>query len=194
MLGFITYILISVFTPGPNNIFASISSARSGIKKSMSFMLGIWLGTSIIFVLTGLFNVFLYQHIRIITQVIGVVGGLFIIYLAARMFMSRADENKLLIQGDRLFFMAVILNFINAKTIIFGLTVATFYLEMGFSVDYMFYFALLMGFLCFIAVLVWGLFGKIFRDFLTRYRIIYNIVMSLLLAYSGVIVIIESVS
>ncbi len=194
MFGFVTYILISVFTPGPNNIFASVSSAKSGIKKTMRFMLGILLGTFIVFAITGLFNVYLYQNIRIITQIIGIAGGLFIIYLAIRMFIGRNSDDKVLIRNDKLFLMAILLNFINAKTIIFGLTVATYYLERGFSPDYMILFAFLMAVLCFISVLLWGLFGKIFKEILTKYKTIYNIVMSVLLAYSGVIIIIESLT
>ncbi len=194
MAGFITYIMVSVFTPGPNNIFSSISSARIGIKKTMRFMLGILVGTFLVFVITGLFNVYLYQNIRIITQIIGVLGGVFIIFLALKMYWTRKDSEKILIKNNKLFLMAVILNFINAKTLIFGLTVATYYLELGFPVEGMVLFNSIMAILCFLAVLVWGLFGKVFREILAKYRILYIIIMSLLLAYSGLIIIIESLT
>ncbi|MGD9963889.1 MAG: LysE family transporter [Candidatus Izemoplasmatales bacterium] len=194
MMGFITYILISVFTPGPNNIFSSISSARLGFKKTHRFMLGILVGTFLVFVIAGLLNVYFYQNVRIITRIIGVTGGIFILYLALKMFLTRNDGEKLLITNDKLFTMAIILNFINAKTIIFGLTVATFYLELGFNPDYMIYFNIFMAILCYLAVIVWGLFGQVFKEYLVKYRTIYNILMSLLLAYSAVIIIVESIS
>lgn len=194
MGGFITYILISVFTPGPNNIFSSISSAKIGFRKTLRFMLGIFVGTFLVFVITSLLNLYFYSNLRIVTQIIGIFGGLFILYLALRMFLSRKDDEKLLITNDKLFFMAVILNFINAKTIIFGLTIATFYLELGFDPDYIILFSLLMAVLCFIAVMVWGLFGQVFKDLLTKYKVYYNIIMALLLAYSAVMIIIESIN
>lgn len=194
MMGFITYILISVFTPGPNNIFSSISSARLGFKKTHRFMLGILVGTFLVFVIAGLLNVYFYQNVRIITRIIGVTGGIFILYLALKMFLTRNNGEKLLITNDKLFTMAIILNFINAKTIIFGLTVATFYLELGFNPDYMIYFNIFMAILCYLAVIVWGLFGQVFKEYLVKYRTIYNILMSLLLAYSAVIIIVESIS
>lgn len=194
MMGFITYILISVFTPGPNNIFSSISSARLGFKKTHRFMLGILVGTFLVFVIAGLLNVYFYQNVRIITRIIGVTGGIFILYLALKMFLTRNNGEKLLITNDKLFTMAIILNFINAKTIIFGLTVATFYLELGFNPDYMIYFNIFMAILCYLAVIVWGLFGQVFKEYLVKYRTIYNILMSLLLAYSAVIIIVESLS
>lgn len=194
MSGFITYILVSVFTPGPNNIFSSISTSRVGFLKTLRFMIGVFFGTLLVFIITGLFNLYLYNNIRIITKYIGIFGGIFIIYLAVRMFLTRHDSDKLLITNNRLLLMGVALNFINAKTIIFGLTVATYYLELGFSADYLMIFALLMAILCFLAVAIWGLFGKVFQDLLKKYRIIYNIIMSLLLAYSGILIIIESLN
>jgi threonine/homoserine/homoserine lactone efflux protein len=157
-------------------------------------MLGILVGTFLVFVIAGLLNVYFYQNVRIITRIIGVTGGIFILYLALKMFLTRNDGEKLLITNDKLFTMAIILNFINAKTIIFGLTVATFYLELGFNPDYMIYFNIFMAILCYLAVIVWGLFGQVFKEYLVKYRTIYNILMSLLLAYSAVIIIVESIS
>ncbi len=51
-----------------------------------------------------------------------------------------------------------------------------------------------MAILCYLAVIVWGLFGQVFKEYLVKYRTIYNILMSLLLAYSAVIIIVESIS
>ena len=100
---------------------------------------------------------------------------------------------KMMINNDKLFIMAVILNFVNAKTIIFGLTVTTLYLDLGFDSNHLISFALLMGFLCYVAVIVWGLFGQLFKEVLTKYNILYTIVMAILLGYSGILIIIESI-
>lgn len=193
MSAFITYIIVSIITPGPNNIFASASSAKSGFWKTMPFMLGILVGTSLIFIITGYFNLFLYENVRIITKVIGVLGGLFILYLAVRMYLDRNDQERMLISGDKHFIMAIILNFVNPKTIIFGLTVTTLYLDLGFNVRNLIWFVLFMGFLCYISVILWGLFGQLFRRLLTKHNVIYTNVMALLLGYSGVLIIIESI-
>lgn len=193
MPAFITYIIVSIITPGPNNIFASASSAKIGFWKTMRFMLGIFVGTSLIFMITGLFNLFLYENVRFITKVIGISGGVFILYLAGRMFIERHEEDKLMITNDKLFLMAVVLNFVNAKTIIFGLTVSTLYLDLGFNQDGILFFALLMGFFCYIAVILWGLFGHIFKQLLSKYNVIYTVLMAVLLGYSGVLIIVESI-
>lgn len=192
MLAFISYILVSVFSPGPNNIFASISTSRIGLKKTYPFMLGIFLGTFFVFAISGALTVYLYSNIRVVTKIIGVFGGIFILYLAVSMLFSKANEEKLLIKNDRLFTMAVILNFINAKTIIFGFTICAYYLELGFSKTFLPIFILIMAFLCFLAVLVWGLLGHFFKQLLQKYRFGFNVLMSLLLGYSAIMIIIES--
>ncbi len=157
-------------------------------------MLGVLVGTFIIFVIAGMFNVYLYENIKIITEIIGIVGGLFIIYLAIKMILERKETEKSLINNDRFFITAILLNFVNAKTIVFGLTVSTFYLEMDFPSKGMIWFAAIMSLLCFVSVIVWGVFGKIFREWLVKYHVIFNLVMGALLGYSGIIIIIESLS
>ena len=193
MSGFVIYILVSIFTPGPNNIFSSASSIKIGFKKTLRFMFGVMVGTFIVFYITGLINVFLYENIKIITQIIGVLGGLFIIYLAVRMFIVRHQDDKLMINSDKLFRMAVLLTLINPKALVFGLTVATFYLQLGYDPNGILLLSIISAVLCFISVVVWGLFGQLFRTTLQKYRVVFNIVMALLLAYSGVLIIIESV-
>lgn len=192
MVAFISYILVSVFSPGPNNIFASISTSRIGLRKTFRFMLGIFLGTFLVFAISGIITVYLYTNIRIVTKIIGVLGGFFILYLSISMMFSKIGEEKLLIKNDRLFTMAVILNFINAKTIIFGFTICAYYLELGFSTTFLPVFLFIMAFLCFLAVLAWGLLGYFFKQLLQKYRLGFNILMSLLLAYSAIMIIIES--
>ena len=193
MSGFIIYIMVSIFTPGPNNIFSSASSAKTGFFKTLPFMFGVLFGTFIVFFITGLFNVYLYENVQFINQVIGIVGGLFILYLALAMFRSRHQNDKLMIKNGKLFTMAIALTLINPKAIIFGLTVATFYLNVGFKPSGMFLLSVINAILCFLSVLVWGFFGHSMRQLLQRYQLQFNIVMALLLAYSGILIIIESI-
>ena len=192
MSGFIIYILVSIFTPGPNNIFASASSAKVGFFRTLPFMFGVLVGTFIVFYLTGLFNVYLYENVRVISQVIGILGGLFILYLALSMFRTRHDGGKLMIENGRLFLMAVLLTLINPKAIIFGLTVAAYFLKLGFDPGGMLLLSIINAILCLLSVFVWGFFGHTMKLYLNKYRLQFNILMAILLAYSGIIIIIES--
>jgi len=193
MSGFVIYILVSIFTPGPNNIFASASSAKVGFVRTLPFMFGVLVGTFIVFYGTGLFNVYLYENVRIISQIIGIFGGLFIFYLALSMYRSRNDNEKLMIENGKLFTMAVLLTLINPKAIIFGLTVATYYLNLGFDPTGMLLLSVINAVLCLLSVFVWGFFGHSMRRYLDKYRMQFNVVMALLLGYSAVLIIIESI-
>ncbi len=193
MSGFVIYILVSIFTPGPNNIFASASSAKVGFRRTLPFMFGVLVGTFIVFYVTGLFNVYLYENVRIINQVIGFAGGAFILYLGWAMFHARFEDDKMMIQNDKYFVMAVLLTLINPKALIFGLTVATFYLQLGLPPDGMLLLAVINAVLCLLSVFVWGFFGRTFRQYLERYQVVFNIVMALLLAYSGALIIYETI-
>lgn len=193
MSGFVIYILVSIFTPGPNNIFASASSAKVGFFKTIPFMLGVLVGTFIVFYITGLFNVYLYENVRFINQVIGILGGLFILYLATSMYRTRRDDGKMMITNGKLFPMAILLTLINPKALIFGLTVATYYLNLGLDPSGMLVLSFINAVLCLLSVMVWGFFGHSMRTYLNKYRLQYTIIMALLLAYSGILIIIESI-
>jgi len=193
MSGFIIYILVSVFTPGPNNIFSSASSLKVGFRRTVPFMFGVFVGTFIVFFITGMLNAYLYENIQVITKVIGIFGGIFILYLGIRMLLSSSKSDKMMITNNRYFTMAILLTLINPKALIFGLTVATYYLQLGYSSSGMFTLSLILAFLCLVSVVIWGLFGRIFRKFLSKYNTAFNIFMAILLGYSGILIIIESI-
>lgn len=193
MSGFILYILVSVFTPGPNNIFASAHSAKAGFFKTLPFMLGVLVGTFVVFVLTSWFNLYLYENVQFVNRVIGVLGGLFILYLALVMYQARGEEERMMIRNGRLFPMAVLLTLINPKAILFGLTVATYYLTLGFDPGGLLWLAVINAVLCLVSVMVWGGFGISMRHFLHHYRVQFHIVMAILLAYSGILILIETI-
>ncbi len=192
MSGFIIYIIVSIFTPGPNNIYASFSSSKIGFKKTMPFMIGIFLGTTLIFVITAFLNIVLYTYMETAFRYVGIIGGLFIIYLSIVMATKHTKKTNLH-QKEKQFMIAIMFNFINPKTIIFGITVATYYIEVGLSKSYIYMFTLLMGVLCYLAVIVWGLLGVYFSKILNKHSVIFNVSMALLLAYSGVVILVESI-
>jgi threonine/homoserine/homoserine lactone efflux protein len=193
MSAFIIYILVSIFTPGPNNLFASASSSKIGVQKTFPFMFGVLVGTFIVFYITSLFNVFLWEQVPIITKYIGILGGLFILYLAFEMYKARDVEGKMMITNGKYFIMAILLTLINPKAIVFGLTVATFYLNLGYTSNGLLFLSFINAILCFVSVVVWGYFGALMKRVMHDYRTVFNIIMALLLAYSGIIVILESI-
>ena len=46
---------ITVWSPGPNNIFLLSSASRYGVKKNVKFMMGIWTGSLSLMLMSGIF-------------------------------------------------------------------------------------------------------------------------------------------
>jgi len=191
MSGFIIYIVVSIFTPGPNNIFSSISAGERGFTKTIPFMIGIGLGTTLVFLSAAFVNNYVLQG-SVIYNYIGVIGGLFIVYLGVLMLLGKSIENRLF-DRDYLVLKAIFLNFINPKTLLFGLTIAVYYTKMDLPISLLYWFMVLMGILCFVAVAVWAIFGQIFQVLLKNKKMIYHLIMGILLCYSGALIVIESI-
>lgn len=58
---FITYVIITAITPGPNNIASMSSGSRQGFKKGLRFNFGILVGFVILMMIVTFFAE-LYQH------------------------------------------------------------------------------------------------------------------------------------
>jgi len=56
---FLTYVFVTTFTPGPNNILSMSNAMRFGYKNTLRFLLGITCGFLVVMLLSGLANVIL---------------------------------------------------------------------------------------------------------------------------------------
>src|SRR5271169_4180267 len=56
---FLIYVLVTTFTPGPNNILSMANAARDGYKGTLRFLAGIFIGFSLVMGLCALLNVVL---------------------------------------------------------------------------------------------------------------------------------------
>ncbi|MEI2356444.1 LysE family transporter, partial [Mesobacillus zeae] len=86
-----------------------------------------------------------------------------------------------------LFIIGVLVQFINPKGILYGITVvSTFILPYYTSYFSYFIFSLFLGIVGLMSSSFWSLFGSIFQKFLAKYRQLFNIIMALLLVYSAI--------
>jgi len=188
------FILVSTFTPDPVNILSSATSSRFGVYKALPFMIGALVGTYIVFVLTGFFNILYLNDISFIEKIIGYIGAVYMCYLAYRIIASTDNfEDKKEPISQHLVILGIILSFGNPKAILFGLTVSGFYFESGMDFEYILVFSLFLAVLYFISVLVWGIFGFLFMKFLSEYQKIFNMILASLLIYSALIILIDIV-
>jgi cysteine/O-acetylserine efflux protein len=185
----IPFVLITTFTPGPNNLSCASMSINFGIKKTMNYIYGIVTGFFLLLLLCGFFSNLLFVAIPSVEPIMRWVGAVYILYLAYSTFKASfffKEKSNQYLWG---FYKGVLLQFINPKGIIYGLTLYSVFLNP--LIGNPFYIALFS--LCFAlvglcAVLTWALFGAMINQYLhhLKLRIILNGILSLLLAYTAV--------
>ncbi|GKU81970.1 LysE family transporter [Niallia sp. NCCP-28] len=187
VLSFLLYVFITSFTPGPNNLMAMLSANKYGFKGTLKFCLGVGAGFFVIILCSSYFNLMLKNFIPKIQFFMSIFGAVYMLYLAYKILRSNQKGES---EGERNkngFISGMILQFINPKGILYGITVVgTFILPFYHSVLSFILFAVFLGFVGFVSTMCWSTFGSLFQRFLNKYRMAFNVVMSLLLLYSAV--------
>ena len=187
LLSFLLYIFVTSFTPGPNNIMAMLFANEYGLKKTMKFCLGVGTGFLIVMLLCSYFNILLENFIPKIEFFMTILGAIYMIYLAIKIFLSKNNNENNNEDRNNSFFMGIILQFINPKGILYGITaIATFILPYHDSNFSIILYSIFLAFVGFLGTFSWSLFGSVFQKFLSKYRSQFNLIMALLLVYSAV--------
>lgn len=182
---FLSYVIITTFTPGPNNIMAMSNATRYGFKKSISFNCGVFFGFLIIMVLSSFLSVTLYKIIPSIKPVMTFIGASYILWLAWKIYKSKphAEDGS---HDTSTFTAGILLQFVNVKVIIYCITiVSTFMVPYYDSVFVLSMFSLFLAAVSFLSTCSWAMFGSIFQKFLFRNERIVNTAMALLLVYTA---------
>ncbi|MCR3957105.1 MAG: LysE family transporter [Gudongella sp.] len=186
---FLSYVIITTFTPGPNNIMSMSNSSRYGLKKSIKFNYGVFAGFFMVLVLSNLFSKTLFDFIPMIKPYMTFIGAAYISWLAWKTYRSKPPSEDTVDEGKRTttFTKGFLLQFVNPKGIIYGVTTAsTFLVPYYSSPAVLILFSFIMAALGFISTVSWGLFGSVFQMFMKRHHQIVNTIMALLLVYTAV--------
>lgn len=188
-LSFLLFVLVSSFTPGPNNFMAMSFANKYGFKKTIKFSLGVSAGFFVLALMCSIFNLLLISILPIIKIPLTILGVGYILYLAYKTLTSKGINNneKNDETNKNLFLIGVLIQFINPKGILYGITVvSTFILPYYTSYFSYFIFSLFLGIIGFLSSLCWSIFGSIFQKSLSKYQKPFNIIMALLLIYSAI--------
>lgn len=175
---FFIYAVINAFTPGPGNILALNTTTNYGLRKGRPLFLGIFAGY---YVVQTACSIFVYGVSTFLPSVLGwmkYIGAAYILWLAVHIVLSRPEEGKT--EKSASFFKGFLLQLINVKIYLFGITALT-----GYVTDYsntfsiLFFFGLLIASMGTIATASWiGMGMLIQRAYRKHYRII-NVVLAL---------------
>jgi cysteine/O-acetylserine efflux protein len=180
LVNFFVYALINAFTPGPGNILALNTISNYGWEKGKPLFFGIFSGYYVVQIICAIF-VFgvstLLPDILVITKY---VGAVYILWLAIHIAISKPSTEQT--EKSASFLKGFILQFVNVKIYMFGITALTGYVtEYSTSLWVLFGFELLIATIGTIATSTWiGVGMLIQKVFLKHYRII-NIILALTL-------------
>ena len=184
---FIIYILVTTFTPGPNNIMAMSNAMRFGFQKTLRFMAGVFIGFLVVLTLSGLLNAALAAQLPSLTKWFNILGAVYMTYLALHILRSKPDESDPNMDGSSSFKVGFSMQFLNVKGIMYGITVFSLFI-IGTYHDpaAIFLFSLFFAGIGFLSTLSWAFGGNLFRSFLRRNYRVFNGVMAGLLIYTAI--------
>lgn len=183
---FLVYALINAFTPGPGNILALNTVTNYGWRRGRPLFLGIFAGYYAVQLICALFVYGVSALLPSALAAMKYVGAAYILFLAIHIALGRPGGGD----ADRpaSFWKGFMLQFVNVKIYLFGITALTGYVT-GYSTALwmLVLFELAIATIGTIATLTWiGAGMAIQRFYLRHYRPI-NIALALLLlecAYS----------
>ena len=188
ILALISFVVITTYTPGPNNISAASMGVLYGYKRTLPYMLGMVSGFFMMLTLSGLVSGFLLEQIPAFETILRIAGALYILWLAWHTLKASYtfDEEE---QKPLGFIQGFLLQVLNVKVIVYGLTLyGTFLANKIPSFFHLVLSAALFASVGFTSVTLWTLFGAGIRKYLNRPKVrqAVNIVLALLLVYTAV--------
>lgn len=184
---FLVYVVVTTFTPGPNNIMSMVNGMRNSYRLMLRFLGGIFAGFFILMFISGMLNVLLANLLPSLEIWLKVLGVVYMLYLAYHVLRSKPVEGEEGKSALNTFKFGFLMQFLNIKVILFGITVYSLFIVGSYRDPAAIgLFALFLSVVCFIAVSCWALGGNIFRPWLIKYYRIFNLVMAGLLIYSAV--------
>jgi len=188
---FLTYALITTYTPGPNNISTATFSMNLGYRKTLKYILGILAGFYIIMFLAGYFTELIVAAFPKFEIILRYVGASYIVWLAYTVFKSSRHSKKSNGKEAR-FWGGFLLQIMNPKVILYAVSIFVGFLNPVIENVYglmLISFALTVN--AAICLNVWALFGAAIKRFVKKEETnqMVNVMMAALLIYSALTII-----
>ncbi|NMC45745.1 MAG: LysE family transporter [Chloroflexi bacterium] len=186
--GMLPFVLITTFTPGPNNISSASMGMLYGYRKSLPFLMGIVSGFFMVMLLSGTLSQTLVELLPSFEIILRVVGAIYIGWLAYETLRSSYDF-ELTGQPPLTFWRGFLMQLLNVKAIFYGMTLYSNFLHpLSGRVDWLLLSAVCLAGLGWCSVTVWTLFGTVIHRYLKKpvLRKAVNIALAGLLLYTAV--------
>lgn len=184
---FLSFVLITTFTPGPSNISSASMGVLYGYKNTLNYLVGLTAGFFLVMLLSGWISTVLLHAFPTLEPALRYIGAGYILYLAfgilkASYTFTETDAKPL---G---FGHGLMLQVLNPKMIIFAFTLFSVFLApITSNVALLVLAVVLLTIDAFCAMSVWALFGTVIKTYLhyPRAKTTVNIILSLALVYTA---------
>lgn len=185
VVAFLSYVVLTNFTPGPMNIMSMSQASHHGFGDSSRFRLGGAVGNFAVIALALAFTVELYGLVPAIMPVMRVFGAAYILWLAWKTATSGQHDGAS--AAGNTFGSAMLLQFLNVKLILFAITIAAMFIVPHYhTVPVLAGFAVGLAVVCLAASTCWALFGALLQRYIAQHHRMVNCVMGGLLVYCAV--------
>ena len=177
---FVLYCVINAFTPGPGNILALNTVTNYGWKKGKPLFFGIFTGYYVVQLICAVFVFGIAAFMPSVLGVMKYIGAAYILWLAIHIAISKPEKDD--DSRSASYMKGFLLQFINVKIYLFGMTALTGYItDYHKSLTALVIAELFIATLGSFATLTWiGMGALIQKFYLKHYRII-NILLALTL-------------
>ena len=177
---FLVYALINAFTPGPGNILALNTVTNYGWHRGRPLFFGIFTGYYAVQILCALFVFGVGALLPSVLGVMKYIGGAYILWLAVHIALSKPEEDAS--EKTASFGKGFLLQFINVKIYLFGITALTGYVTAySTALPVLLFFELLIATIGTIATSTWIGLGTLLRSVYERHYRPINILLALIL-------------
>ena len=177
---FFIYAIINAITPGPGNILALNTVSNYGWKKGKPLFFGIFVGYYVVQILCAVLVFGVSAFLPNVLSVMKYIGAAYILWLAIHIVISKPAIDSS--EKSASFFKGFLLQFVNVKIYLFGITALTGYItDYSTSLMTLLFFELIIATIGTIATLTWIGLGVLLRKAYQKYYRPINIVLALTL-------------
>jgi threonine/homoserine/homoserine lactone efflux protein len=191
---FVVFALVSLFTPGPNNVMLMTSGVNFGFRRTLPHALGVTLGFGFLVLVVGLGLGAVFAAFPVLYTILKFVGAAYLIYLAWLIAWSGPAEAKEGRGRPLSFLEAAAFQWVNPKALVMAIGAVSTYAAVAAFPANVAVLSLIFTSLGFLSSGTWILFGTSLRAIVTDPKRVraFNLVMAAALVASLIPVFWES--
>jgi cysteine/O-acetylserine efflux protein len=181
----LSFILISTFTPGPNNISSAAMGALHGCGNTLNYLVGITVGFLLVMFICAVASSWVLHLFPGIEPVLRYIGAAYTLYLAYGILKASYSFESAKPLG---FANGFLLQLFNPKLIIYGLTLFSTYLApISAHLIQLIVAVILLALISLCAIAVWAAFGSVIKRYMhhPRARVALNVGLSVFLVITA---------